>query len=78
MQGCYVSHSILNGGAIPDRKIMLGEYGEISLVTVGDSTFPRFSWLIKCYDESTRNSSIDISTKCFVVLVLFLKTRTEC
>ena len=46
---------ILNGNCLPDRKIALGDYGDIPLVTIGDSAFPRFSWLIKCYNENTRN-----------------------
>ena len=25
------------------------------MITVGDSAFPRFSWLIKCYDENSKN-----------------------
>ena len=39
-------------GAIPDRTFTLGDYGDIPLVTVGDSAFPRFSWLIECYEKS--------------------------
>ena len=30
------SDSILKGGAIPDRKRMVGQYGDIPLVTGGD------------------------------------------
>ena len=46
---------ILSGRALPDRKINLGDYGDIPLVTIGDSAFPRFSWLLKCYNENTRD-----------------------
>ena len=46
---------VLSGRALPDRKINLGEFGDISLVTIRDSAFPRFSWLIKCYNENTRD-----------------------
>ena len=40
---------VLSGRALPDRKINLGGFRDIPLVTIGDSAFPRFSWLIKCY-----------------------------
>ena len=43
----------INGLFIPDRKIALGNFGEIPIVTIGDSAFPRFSWLIKSYNENT-------------------------
>ena len=45
---------VLSGRALPDRKINLGGFRDIPLVTIGDSAFPRFSWLIKCckYERS--------------------------
>ena len=46
---------VLSGRALPDQKINLGGFGDIPLVTIGDSAFPRFSWLIKCYNENTRD-----------------------
>jgi hypothetical protein len=46
---------VLNGRVLPDRKINLGDFGDIPLVTIGDSAFPRFSWLVKCYNENTRD-----------------------
>ena len=46
------TQTVLNRGAIPDRTFTLGDYGEIPLVTVGDSAFPHFSWLIECYEKS--------------------------
>ena len=46
---------VLSGRELPDRKINLGDFGDIPLVTIGDSAFPRFSWLIKCYNENTRD-----------------------
>ena len=48
---------IIEGHAIPDRQINLGEHGTIPLVTVGDSAFPQFPWLIKGYDEKTRDQA---------------------
>ena len=47
---------VLEGRAIPECKIKLGDYGDIPLVTIGDSAFPRLSWLIKCYNENTRDA----------------------
>ena len=34
---------VLSGTALPDRKINLGNFGDIPLVTIGDHAFPRFS-----------------------------------
>ena len=50
-----INSHIINGLVVPDRKIALGNFGEIPLVTVGDSAFPRFSWLIKSYNENNTN-----------------------
>ena len=59
MQGCWKSHlffdKVLSGRALPDQKINLGDFGDIPLVTIRDSAFPSFSWLIKCYIENTRD-----------------------
>ena len=41
---------------IPDRVVYLGDFGEIPLVTIGDSAFPQFAWLIKAYNENTRDN----------------------
>ena len=46
---------VLSRRALPDRKINLSDLGDIPLFTIGDSAFPRFSWLIKCYNENTRD-----------------------
>ena len=33
---------------LPNKTIDLGEkYGKLPLVTIGDSAFPRFPWLLK-------------------------------
>ena len=45
----------LSGIAFPDWKANLGDFGDIPLVTIRDSAFPRFSWLIRCYNEKTRD-----------------------
>ena len=44
---------IIQKKILPDKHINLGAHGEIPLVTIGDSAFPRFPWLIKGYDEKT-------------------------
>ena len=41
---------------IPDRVVQLGDIGEIPLVTIGDSHFSQFAWLIKAYNENTRDN----------------------
>ena len=46
---------VLSGRELPDRKINLDDFGDIPLVTIRDSAFPRFSWLIRCYNEKTRD-----------------------
>ena len=58
-QGCCKSRlffgKVLSRRALPDQKINLSDLGDIPLFTIGDSAFPRFSWLIKCYNENTRD-----------------------
>ena len=47
---------ILNGQGLPDKIVDLGdEYGKIPLVTIGDSAFPRFSWLLKNFNCNTND-----------------------
>ena len=48
-------HRILNGDVLPNRAMYLDGSGEIPLVTVGDSALPRHPWLLKCYNEETRD-----------------------
>ena len=55
---------ILNGQGLPDKIVNLGdEYDKIPLVTIGDSAFPRFSWLLKncnCNPNDKRERSYNI------------------
>ena len=45
---------ILNGKGFPDKTVDLGdEYGKIPLVTIEDSAFPRFLWLLKNFNCNT-------------------------
>ena len=49
-----VYKEIMDGKVLPNKVINLGDnYGEIPLVTIGDSAFPRFPWLLKAYRENT-------------------------
>ena len=50
-----IFHKILKGDVLLYRVISLGDFGYVPLVTVGDSAFPQFSWLIKGYNENTRD-----------------------
>ena len=44
----------IHGEGLPDKTISLGDnFGEIPLVTIGDSAFPRHAWLVKAFNEYT-------------------------
>ena len=58
-----IFHKILKGDVLPDRDISLGDFGYVSLATVGDSAFPQFSWLIKGYNEITHDMQQRYSNK---------------
>ena len=45
--------SILDGKVLPEKTMYLEDSGNIPLVTVGDSAFPRHPWLLKGYNENT-------------------------
>ena len=51
-----VYSDIINENVIPDPVVQLGDFGEISLVTIGDSAFLQFAWLIKAYKKNTREN----------------------
>ena len=46
---------IQSGGAIPKKSIVLEDFGEISLVTIGDTAFPCLERLLKCFNVKTRD-----------------------
>ena len=52
---------ITNGAGIRNKCINLGDAGEIPLVTIGDSAYPRLQWLVKGYNENTRHEKKDIA-----------------
>ena len=55
VEGVVFFDEVLSGRALIDWIINLGDFGYIPLVTIGESAFPRFSWLIKCCNENTRD-----------------------
>ena len=56
LKGPSLYSDIINGNVIPDRVVQLGNFGEILLVTIGDSAFPQHVWLIKVYNENIRDN----------------------
>ena len=53
---CFVVHHYtrkLFQETVPDKEIILGDFGNIRLVTVGDAAFPKHAWLLKGYSEDT-------------------------
>ena len=64
---------ILKGDVLPARVISLGDFRYVPLVTVGESAFPQFSWLIKGYNENTR----DKQQRCFKKKLCGARVVTE-
>ena len=46
---------IISGSIIPDKRITLGDFGNIPLVTIGDAAFSKHAWLLKGYSEDIRD-----------------------
>ena len=44
----------ISGNIIPDKEIILGDFGNIPLVTIGDDVFPKYAWLLKGYSEDPK------------------------
>ena len=89
-----VFKGILDGKVLPNKSINLGDkFGEIPLVTVGDSAFPRYAWLVKGFSDTTRNekerlfneklrSARVVTENCYGMLkgrwrILYKKNRCE-
>ena len=51
-----IYEDIIAGSAIPTKSLALGKLGKIPLVTIADSAFPSFSWLVKCYGDNAREN----------------------
>ena len=53
LKNCSLYNKIIEGPISPQKAVNLGNFGEIPYVAIGDSAFPKHSWLIKAYDEKT-------------------------
>ena len=53
LRNSAIYQKIVTGYTISDRVIDLGEHGKILLVNVGNTTFPKHTWLIKVFREDT-------------------------
>ena len=53
--GTSLYEKIISGNIIPDKRTTLGDFGNIPLVTIRDTTFPKQAWLLKGYSEDTRD-----------------------
>ena len=64
---------IQSGKAIPQQYLDLGErLGEVLLVTIGDTAFPQFAWLLKAFPESK-----DRKKRYFNLKLCFARVVTE-
>ena len=61
-----VHSDIINGNVIPDRVVQLGDFREIPLVSIEDSAFTQFAWLIKAYNENTRDNQKKVCQQAIV------------
>ena len=55
LKSCDLFADIQQGRILPSSVLRTREYGDIPFTTVGDSAFPRYTWLMKPYSESTRD-----------------------
>ena len=44
---------IQSGGCILNKPIILGDFGEIPLVTISNTAFPNLEWILKCFSKNT-------------------------
>ena len=44
---------IQSGCGIPNKSMILGNFGQIPLINIGHTAFPRLDWLLKCFNENT-------------------------
>ena len=51
LRNSAIYQTTVTGHVIPDRVIDLGKHGQIPLVTVRDTAFPKHAWLIKVFRE---------------------------
>ena len=55
LRGTSLYEKIISGNIIPDKRTTLGDFGNIPLVTIGDTAFPKQAWLLKGYSEDTHD-----------------------
>ena len=55
LKSCDLFADIQQGRIFPSSVLRTREYGDTLFTTVGDSAFPRYTWLMKPYSESTRD-----------------------
>ena len=55
LKSCDLFADIQQGRIFPSSVLRTREYGDTPFTTVGDSAFPRYTWLMKPYSESTRD-----------------------
>ena len=55
LRSCKLFNEIEQGCVFPNSVLRTNEYEDIPFTTMGDSAFPRLPWLMKPYDESTRD-----------------------
>ena len=53
LRNCPLYKEIQKGNVFPNNLLHLRKYGSIPVTTVGDSAFPRHTWLMKPYNENT-------------------------
>ena len=66
------------GGRIPNKSKILGDFGEIPLVTIGDTAFPCLEKFLKSFSENTPDLKKRYDKKNCVVQWLSQKTLTIC
>ena len=53
LRSCPLYNKIQEGKVFPNTSLNVRKYGNIPVTTVGDSAFPRHTWLMKPYNETT-------------------------
>ena len=53
LRSCPLYNEIQQGNIFPNTVLNLRKHGNIPVTTVGDSAFPRHTWLMKPYNENT-------------------------